>query len=70
MLKNRDVPYYRRREEAELDRAVHADNEPARKAHLMMADLYHRELDRYGRIQADRAQHAIAKGPLGNVDGE
>jgi len=51
MLKEKDVPYYRRREEAELERAVHADTDAARKAHLRLADMYHDELTRRERMR-------------------
>jgi hypothetical protein len=56
MLKKKDVPYYRRREEAELERAVHADSEAARKAHLRLADMYHGELTRRERMQGAKGQ--------------
>jgi hypothetical protein len=54
MLKSRDVPYYRRREEAELVRAVRADSDAARKAHLRLADIYRGELNRRDRIIESR----------------
>jgi len=53
MLKKKDAPYYRRREEAELDRAVRAGSDAARKAHLQLADMYHDELRRRERMLAD-----------------
>ena len=55
MLKKRDVPYYRRREEAELDRAVNASSDAARKADLRIADMYHDELSRRERMLEDRS---------------
>jgi hypothetical protein len=55
MLKKKDVPYYRRREEAELERAVNASSDAARKAHLRMADMYHDELSRRERMMGDRS---------------
>lgn len=55
MLKKKDVPYYRRREEAELERAVNAASDAARKAHLRMADMYHDELSRRERMVEDRS---------------
>jgi len=54
MLKKRDVPYYRRREEAELERAVRAKSDAARKAHLTLADKYHDELRRRDRMLENR----------------
>jgi|GEM_PF-1482417 hypothetical protein len=62
MLKKQDVPYYRRREGQELDRAAHAHSDPARKAHLNLAEMYHRALDRYSAVRRARA-------PEGKVDG-
>jgi hypothetical protein len=53
MLKKKDVPYYRRREEAELERAVRAESDAARKAHLRLADMYHEELKRRQRMRND-----------------
>jgi hypothetical protein len=54
MLKSKDVPYYRRREEAELVRAVRADSDAARKVHLRLADIYRGELSRRDRIIGGR----------------
>jgi hypothetical protein len=68
MLRTRDVPYYRRREEAELDRAVHADSNAARKAHLTMADMYRRELDRYGRIKGGQERGKDRGRPVASSD--
>jgi hypothetical protein len=45
-MKKRDARYYRKREQAELERAVHSKHNSVRRAHLGLADLYRRELRR------------------------
>lgn len=55
MLKKKDVPYFRRREEVELEAAVNAGGDAARKAHLRMAEMYHDEPNRRERMLKDRS---------------
>lgn len=52
-MKKRDARYYRKREQTELERAVQARHNSARRAHLGLADLYRRELQRL-EVLADR----------------
>jgi hypothetical protein len=50
-MKKRDERYYREREQKELERAVRATHPATQFAHIALADLYRRELNRFVAMQ-------------------